>query len=63
MALVNILLTIMEKSSEGGATMEDLKIAYYKVSGNPLQKNIYRSIRRLSMLFNSMRKVGERVVT
>lgn len=47
-ALVKILLTIMEKTPDGGATMEDLKDAYQETRGStPSNKTIYRSIRRL----------------
>lgn len=50
-ALVKILLTIMEKSLEGGATMEGLKGSYQEIRGSiPSNKTIYRSIRRLNLL-------------
>lgn len=54
-ALVKILLTIMEKTPNGGATMEDLKEAYQETRGStPSNKTIYRSIRRLNLIFNPL---------
>ena len=54
-ALVKILLTIMEKTPDGGATMEDLKDAYQETRGStPSNKTIYRSIRRLNLIFNPL---------
>ncbi len=54
-ALVKILLTIMERTPDGGATMEDLKDAYQETRGsNPSNKTIYRSIRRLNLIFDPL---------
>ncbi len=54
-ALVKILLTIMKKTPDGGATMEDLKDAYQETRGStPSNKTIYRSIRRLNLIFNPL---------
>ena len=54
-ALVKILLTVMEKTPEGGATLEDLKDAYRETRGNiPSDKTIYRAVRRLNLIFDPL---------
>jgi len=51
--LVKILITIIEKTPHGGATMEDLKEAYCDVKDTlPDDRTIYRNIRRINELFN-----------
>jgi hypothetical protein len=53
--LVKILITIIEKTPRGGATMEDLKEAYRDVKDAvPADKTIYRNLRRLNELFNPL---------
>lgn len=54
-ALVKILLTVMEKTPDGGATLDDLKKAYQDVRGSyPSSKTIYRAIRRLNLIFDPL---------
>lgn len=54
-ALVKILLTLIEKSTAGGATLEDLKDAYRETRGRtPSNKTIYRAIRRLNLIFDPL---------
>ena len=54
-ALVKILLTVMEKTPDGGATMEDLKDAYRETRGTtPSNKTIYRVVRRLNLIFDPL---------
>lgn len=54
-ALVKILLTIMEKTPGGGATLEDLKEAYRETRDRyPSDRTIYRAIRRLNLLFDPL---------
>ena len=54
-ALIKILITIMDKTSDGGATMEDLKDVYQDIRGNvPSNKTIYRAIRRLNLIFDPL---------
>ena len=54
-ALVKILLTIMERTSLGGATKEELKDAYRETRGTvPTDKTIYRAIRRLNLIFDPL---------
>lgn len=54
-ALVRILITIMERTPEGGATMEDLKTAYQEARGNyPCDKTVQRAIKRLNTIFNPL---------
>jgi len=51
--LVKILITVIEKTPRGGATMEDLKEAYREVKDAvPADKTIYRNLRRLNELFS-----------
>ncbi len=54
-ALIKIIFTVMEKTPQGGAKMEDLKEAYEEARGNyPSNKTIYRAIRRLNTLFDPL---------
>ena len=54
-AMVKILLTIMEKTPAGGATLEDLKEAYSETRDRyPSDRTIYRAIRRLNLLFDPL---------
>ncbi len=54
-ALIKILITIMDKTPDGGATMEDLKDVYQDIRGNvPSNKTIYRAIRRLNLIFDPL---------
>ena len=54
-ALVKILLTILEKSPEVGATMDDLKEAYESIRGTiPSSKTIHRAIQRLNLIFDPL---------
>lgn len=54
-ALVKILLTILEKTPDGGATMIDLKEAYESIRGTvPSNKTIYRAIKRLNLIFDPL---------
>ena len=54
-ALVKILLTIMEKTPGGGATLDDLKEAYQDTRDrSPSDRTIYRAIRRLNLLFDPL---------
>lgn len=52
-ALVKILVTVIEKTSYGGATLEDIKEAYLDAKDAlPTDRTIYRNIRRINELFN-----------
>lgn len=54
-ALVKILVTVIEKSPYGGATLDDIREAYLEakeVSKPPADKTLYRNIRRINELFN-----------
>ncbi|OPL09852.1 MAG: hypothetical protein AVO34_12935 [Firmicutes bacterium ML8_F2] len=54
-ALVKILLAVMEKTPDGGATLEDLKDTYREVRGSsPSSKTIYRAVRRLNLIFDPL---------
>ena len=54
-ALVKILLTIMEKTPVGGATMDDLKESYESIRGTvPSSKTIHRAIQRLNLIFDPL---------
>lgn len=54
-ALVKILLTILEKTPEGGSTMDDLKEAYESIRGTfPSNKTIQRAIQRLNLIFDPL---------
>ncbi|EEG77289.1 helix-turn-helix transcriptional regulator [Dethiobacter alkaliphilus] len=54
-ALIKILLTIIDMTTEGGATLEQLKDAYEDVRGNrPHKKTIDRAIKRLNVLFDPL---------
>ncbi len=51
--LVKMMITVIEKTPHGGATMEDLKEAYCDVKDTqPDDRTIYRNIRRINELFN-----------
>ncbi len=52
-AMIKVLITIIDKSAVGGATIDDLKYAYSEVKGDlPTDRTIYRIIRRINRLFN-----------
>ncbi len=54
-ALVRILLAVMERTPDGGASMEDLKWAYQEARGSyPSDKTICRAIKRLNTVFNPL---------
>ncbi len=51
-ALVNMLITVIEKTPGGGATLEDVREAYrYAKETEPTDRTIYRNIRRINELF------------
>lgn len=53
--LVKTLLTIIEKTPAGGASMEDLQDAYEEVNDRrPSVRTIYRLIRRLNLFFDPL---------
>ncbi len=54
-ALVKILVTVIEKTPYGGATLDDVKEAYLdakETSDPPADRTLYRNIRRINELFN-----------
>ena len=54
-ALVKILVTVIEKTPGGGATLDDIKEAYLdakETSDPPADRTIYRNIRRINELFD-----------
>lgn len=54
-ALVKILLTIIDRTRHGGATLEDLQEAYQEVRDQtPSKKTIDRAIRRLNIFFDPL---------
>ncbi len=54
-ALVKILLTIMMRTPDGGATMEELKEAYEEARGSrPSSRTIMRAIHRLNLIFDPL---------
>ena len=51
-ALVNMLITVIEKTPGGGATLEDIREAYsFAKDVEPTDRTIYRNIRRINELF------------
>ncbi len=53
--MVKILMTVIEKTPSGGATLEDLKEAYAEINDRePSARTIYRYIRRLNLLFDPL---------
>ncbi len=53
--LVNVLITIIEKTPSGGATLEDLLDAYAEINDRqPSERTIYRLIRRLNLFFDPL---------
>ena len=53
--LVNILITVIEKTPTGGATLEDLRAAYAEINDRrPSERTIYRHIRRLNLFFDPL---------
>ena len=53
--LVNILITVVEKTTSGGATLEDLRDAYKEINDrHPSERTIYRLIRRLNLFFDPL---------
>ena len=53
--LVNILITVIEKTPNGGATLEDLRAAYAEINDRrPSVRTIYRHIRRLNLFFDPL---------
>jgi len=54
-AITNILVRIIEKTPLGGATIEDLEVAYEEIKGTvPSRKTIYRALERLELLFDPL---------
>ncbi|MDW7649731.1 MAG: WYL domain-containing protein [Bacillota bacterium] len=54
-ALINILLTVINRTPDGGATMDELKDAYEGIKGTrPHERTIRRSIQRLNELFDPL---------
>ncbi len=54
-AVIKILLTVIEKTPAGGATLEELKEAYREVKDRePGEKTIRRIIRRINLLFDPL---------
>ena len=54
-ALVKILVTVIEKTPSGGASLDDIKEAYLdakETSDPPVNRTIYRNIRRINKLFD-----------
>ncbi len=53
--MVKILLTVIDKTPSGGATLEDLQEAYAEINDRyPSARTIYRYIRRLNLLFDPL---------
>jgi predicted DNA-binding transcriptional regulator YafY len=53
--LVKILITVIEKTPSGGATMEELQEAYAEINDRqPSVRTIYRLIRRLNLFFDPL---------
>lgn len=53
--LVKILIAIIEKTPEGGATLEELQDAYAEINDRrPSERTIYRLIRRLNLFFDPL---------
>ncbi len=53
--MLNVFLTILNKTPSGGATMEDMQEAYSDISGKvPAKRTIQRIIRRLKGLFDPL---------
>lgn len=54
-ALINILMTIINRTPDGGATMDELKEAYQNIKGtSPHERTIRRNIQRLNELFDPL---------
>jgi hypothetical protein len=54
-AMVKTLVTIIEKTPDGGATLDDLKSAYMAVKDQqPCDKTISRIVRRINLLFDPL---------
>lgn len=54
-AMVNILVTVIEKTPAGGATLDDLKKAYMAVKDQqPCDKTISRIVKRINLLFDPL---------
>ena len=54
-AVIKILLTVIEKTPSGGATLDDLKAAYREVKDRePSDKTISRIIKRINLLFDPL---------
>jgi len=54
-AMIKILITIIDKTPSGGASLEDLKEAYSEAKGDfPTDRTIYRIIRRINELFDPL---------
>ncbi|HHV34590.1 MAG TPA: WYL domain-containing protein [Syntrophomonadaceae bacterium] len=53
--LMKMLITVIEKTPSGGATMEDLQDAYAEINDwRPSVRTIYRYIRRLNLFFDPL---------
>jgi hypothetical protein len=54
-AMVKTLVTIIEKTPDGGAALDDLKSAYMDVKDQqPCNKTISRIVRRINLLFDPL---------
>ena len=54
-SIINVFFTIVSKTPQGGATMEDLREAYSDVKDNlPSERTIQRMVRRLQMHFDPL---------
>lgn len=54
-AVIKVLLTVIEKTPAGGATMEELKEAYQEVKDRePSERTIRHIIRRINLLFDPL---------
>ena len=53
--LVKVLITVIEKTPSGGATLEELQDAYAEINDRrPSVRTIYRLIRRLNLFFDPL---------
>ncbi|NLA26627.1 MAG: WYL domain-containing protein [Firmicutes bacterium] len=53
--LVKILITLIEKTPSGGATLKELQEAYAEINDrSPSERTIYRFIRRLNLFFDPL---------
>lgn len=53
--MMKILITVIEKTPSGGATLEDLQDAYAEINDRrPSVRTVYRHIRRLNLFFDPL---------